>query len=104
MEELVMHLARIIYRLNGLSQEDKDKIIELVEETKKKSSKFVPPTIEEVTQYLKSENYSSPYKYAEQFVSFYGAKGWMIGKNKMKNWKLATKQWKEWEKKTKVLV
>ena len=37
---------------------------------------------------------------AEHFVSFYEAKGWMIGKNKMKDWKAAVRTW-ERSRKTK---
>jgi SOS response regulatory protein OraA/RecX len=104
MEEVLIHLSRIIYKLKEVSQEDKDLLTELILEMKKKSSKFVPPKVEEVSEYLKSKGYLYPHKYAEDFVNFYTSKGWMIGKNKMKNWKAATTQWKEWEKKTKVLV
>ena len=28
-----------------------------------------------------------------RFVDFYEAKGWMIGKNKMKDWKAAVRTW-----------
>lgn len=104
MKDLLIHLSRIIYKLQEVSQQDKEEILKLVKDINKKSSKFVPPTVSEVSEYLKQEGYASPTKYADQFVSFYGSKGWMVGKNKMKNWKLATKQWKEWEKKNRVIV
>jgi hypothetical protein len=103
MNDLLIHLARVIYKLKEVSQEDKELLITLVKE-KSKSSKFVPPTLEEVSDYLREQGYLRPQAYADQFVSFYGSKGWMVGKNKMKNWKLATKQWKEWEKKNNKLI
>ena len=30
---------------------------------------------------------------AQQFIDFYEAKGWMIGKNKMKDWRAAVRTW-----------
>ena len=29
----------------------------------------------------------------QSFVDFYTAKGWMVGKNKMKDWKAAVRTW-----------
>jgi len=57
----------------------------------KKSGKlFAPPTIDDIHQYLKEHNRQwADGNTAEKFISFYGAKGWMIGKNKMKDWGLA---------------
>lgn len=57
---------------------------------KKTSNVFTPPTVEEVTQYCKERNNNVD---AEMFVDFYSAKGWMIGKNKMKSWKHAVHTW-----------
>ena len=37
----------------------------------------------------------------EKFVDFYAAKGWMIGKNKMKDWKAAVRTWEKCEKEVK---
>jgi hypothetical protein len=104
MEELLIHLARVIYKSPTTSSEDKETITELVKAMRSTGKRFVPPTVEEVTTYLKENNYAYPGRYADEFVSFYEAKGWMIGKNKMKNWKMATKQWKAWEKKNKIIV
>ena len=104
MKELLTHVARILYSMDTVSASDKHKILELVSELKEKSSKFVPPTVLEVATYLTEQGFKYPQKYADSFVSFYGSKGWMVGKNKMKNWKLATKQWKEWEKKSNIYV
>jgi hypothetical protein len=103
MNDLLIHLSRVIYKLKEVSEEDKALLITLVKQAPK-SSKFVPPSLEEVESHLKEQGYLRPKEYADQFVSFYGSKGWMVGKNKMKNWKLATKQWKEWEKKNNKLI
>lgn len=57
---------------------------------KKQTTRFVPPTVEEVKQYCIENNYSLD---AQRFVDFYECKGWMVGKNKMKNWKAAVRTW-----------
>lgn len=57
---------------------------------KTKTTRFIPPTMEEVRQYCQENNYSVD---AERFVDFYECKGWMVGKNKMKNWKAAVRTW-----------
>lgn len=104
MKDLLIHVCRVIYKMNNVALEDKQQLAKLVTELSKKQSNFAAPTVGEVSEYLKEQGFMYPSKYADQFVSFYESKGWMIGKNKMKNWKMATKQWKEWDKKSKVLV
>lgn len=57
-----------------------------------RQTRFVPPTVEEVRAYCKErKNRVDP----EKFVAFYSAKGWMIGKNKMKDWKQAVITWEK---------
>ncbi len=58
--------------------------------TPKKSTRFIPPTLEEVAAYCKERNNRVD---AGRFVDFYTAKGWMVGKNKMKDWKSAVRTW-----------
>lgn len=65
-----------------------DKLSTEGEGTKRK--RFIPPSLEEVTAYCKERNNSvNP----NSFVDFYEAKGWYIGKNKMKDWKAALRTW-----------
>lgn len=53
---------------------------------------FKPPTVEEVRTYCQERgNKVDP----EEFVDFYKAKDWMIGKNKMKDWKAAVRTWEK---------
>ncbi len=52
--------------------------------------KFIPPTVEEVKDYVAEKGYNVD---AEKFVAFYASKGWMIGKNKMKSWRQAVVTW-----------
>lgn len=53
-------------------------------------SRFVPPTVDEVRAYcIERKNGIN----AEQFIDYYTARGWMIGKNKMKDWKASVRTW-----------
>ena len=58
----------------------------------KEKQNFVPPTVEEVQDYIYEKKYSID---AEAFVAFYESKGWMVGRNKMKNWKAALVTWEK---------
>ena len=71
-------------------EEEKDICMGADAQTPKKSTKFIPPTVEEVTAYCKERNNRVD---ACRFVDFYTAKGWMLGKNKMKDWKSAVRTW-----------
>ena len=63
----------------------------------RKGQAFSPPTLEEVAEYVKERgNKIDP----QRFVDFYTAKGWMIGKNKMKDWKAAARSWERQNEKT----
>lgn len=57
-----------------------------------KRGNFVPPSLQEVIDYCKerSNNIS-----ANNFLNFYEAKGWMVGKNKMKDWKACIRTWEQ---------
>lgn len=60
-----------------------------------KKKQFEPPTIEEVTEYCNQRRKGvNPQKWWD----FYQAKGWMVGKNKMKDWKAAVRTWEPEEK------
>ena len=57
-----------------------------------KPTRFVPPTIEEVTAYCKERNRGvDPIKW----WNFYDAKNWYVGKNKMVRWKSAVITWED---------
>lgn len=70
---------------------DIDKDIDIDnKESKAKSKRFIPPSLEEVISYCKERNNSVD---PQKWYDFYSAKGWMIGKNKMKDWKAAVRTW-----------
>ena len=55
-----------------------------------KSTRFKPPTLEEVTAYCKEkQNGVDPVKW----WNFYDSKNWYVGKNKMSRWKSAIATW-----------
>lgn len=60
--------------------------------------RFVPPTLEEVTAYVKErESKVDP----QGFIDFYSSKGWMVGRSPMKDWKAACRgaeSWERWER------
>lgn len=69
---------------------DKDMYMGADAPTPKKSTRFIPPTLEEVAAYCQERHNRVD---ASRFVDFYTAKGWMVGKNKMKDWKSAVRTW-----------
>ena len=53
---------------------------------------FIPPELSEVSAYCQErKNNVDP----QTWIDFYTAKGWMIGKNKMKDWKAAVRTWEQ---------
>ena len=63
-------------------------------ESVSRATRFTPPTVEEVAAYcLERKNHVDP----QRFVDFYAAKGWMVGKNRMKDWKAAVRTWEQRE-------
>lgn len=66
---------------------EKDKVIKGVI-----GGDFKAPSVDEVKEYCleRRNNVDS-----EKFVDFYTAKGWMIGKNKVKDWKACVRTWEK---------
>lgn len=75
----------------GEEEKEEDKEYKERDKEKEKTAKrFSPPTVEQVREYCKERNNSVD---AERFVSFYQAKGWLVGKSPMKDWKAAVRNW-----------
>lgn len=51
---------------------------------------FVPPTLEEVQEYILEKHYHFD---SETFMAFYESNGWKVGRNPMKSWKAACVTW-----------
>ena len=61
---------------------------ESIKEEKRK--RFLPPTLDEVREYCYERQNNVN---ASQFIDFYTANGWKVGKNSMKDWKAAVRTW-----------
>ena len=59
-------------------------------------NRFEKPTLEEVKKYCEERQNYVDY---QNFYDFYEAKGWMVGKNKMKDWKACVRTWERNSKK-----
>ena len=57
---------------------------------KQAGSRFKKPSIEELDEYIVSKGYPVS---AQEFMDFYDANGWKVGKNPMKDWKAAVRTW-----------
>jgi hypothetical protein len=58
--------------------------------TGQKRKRFVPPSVGEVKEFCEAHNLSVD---AEQFVDYYSANGWVVGKTKMKDWHATARNW-----------
>jgi predicted phage replisome organizer len=71
---------------------DIDKDIKKIIGDKPQTTKFTPPTIEQVQEYCKERNNTID---AEKFVNHYAASNWFRGKTKIKNWKACVITWEK---------
>lgn len=60
--------------------------------SKEKATAFRPPQLSEIVNYCKERANDVD---ASRFFNFYLAKGWMVGRNKMKDWKAAVRSWEK---------
>lgn len=71
---------------------DMDTEMDTEKEQKRKgeSSRFAPPTLDDVTAYCTERgNGIDP----QRFIDYYQSNGWKVGKNPMKDWKAAVRNW-----------
>ena len=74
---------------------DTEKEIEIEKKKKSKtSSRFTPPTLDEVIDYCNERLNGVD---AERFIDYYTSNGWKVGKNPMKDWKAAVRTWERSE-------
>lgn len=57
-----------------------------------RAKRFTPPTLDDVSAYIREHGSNVD---AQRFLDFYTAKGWMVGKNRMKDWKAAVRTWEK---------
>lgn len=59
-------------------------------EREKRSTRFTPPTPDEVQEYCDERRNGI---IGSEFCDFYAARGWIVGKTRMKDWKAAVRTW-----------
>lgn len=78
----------------GYCQKDKENNTSINNTSNKKEiykeKRFKKPTLEEVKEYCLERNNNIS---AEQFIDYYDANGWKVGKNSMKDWKASIRTW-----------
>ncbi len=74
----------------------KDRLGKDREDNSAKRTVFVPPTLEEVSQYCEERNRGVD---PNKWYDFYLSKNFMVGKNKMKDWKASVRTWEKDEPK-----
>lgn len=79
--------------LNSATIEYKESIREK-ENTPAKRKRFQPPSVSEVADYCRERGNTIN---AEQFVDFYEARGWKLGRQTMRDWKAAVRTWERRE-------
>ena len=92
--------AEVTLMKQNCNIEIRDKSIELRDKNNKESKqrKFTPPSLDEISQYVKAENLNVE---PTHFMDYYNSNGWLVGKNKMKDWKAACRNWSRRELKDK---
>lgn len=78
-----------VEQLQNNTDKERDKDIGIGEGDKKRTS-FVPPTLAEVSDYIREKGYAIS---AEKFIAYYESVGWMRGKTKIKDWRAAVRTW-----------
>lgn len=58
--------------------------------SRSKRSAFCPPSLRELSDYISEMKYSID---PEQFLDYYKANGWKVGKNPMKDWRATVRNW-----------
>ena len=67
-------------------------------EVRKKRTRFIPPTIDEIRAYCEERgNTINP----ERFFDYYESNGWKVKNNKMKDWRAAIRYWETNERNNK---
>lgn len=90
--------ADILPEVDALAKEFGYTIVEdetdVIPKKQSEVKRFVPPSYDEVREYMAKIEMSDPDKTAERFIAYYTSNGWMVGKMKMKDWKSACVTWK----------
>ncbi len=82
-------------RLDKTKGEETKDITPVAKAPVEQKKRFIAPLATEVYDYMieKQLTIEEANEQSDRFHDFYGSKGWMVGKNKMKNWKMAVNNW-----------
>ena len=86
----VIQMNTNVIQMNTDTDTDTDTDTYNIKKENIKEKRFTPPTVEEVRDYCRERNNNVD---PVTFVDFYTAKGWCVGKNKMKDWKACVRTW-----------
>lgn len=74
----------------GIEIDNRNRESESKSQSRDARARFTPPTVDDVRAYCQErQSVIDP----EEFVDFYAAKGWKIGKEPMKDWRAAVRTW-----------
>jgi hypothetical protein len=92
MGEIPLEIKKNLYPMDTLSRamDTLPIAIEQLNRIESNLNSNIPPSLEEVVAYCTERNNEVD---PQRWYNFYSAKGWMIGKNKMKDWKAAVRTW-----------
>lgn len=76
----------------SVSYIDKEKEPKGSKEKDVAQTRFTPPTVDEVSEYVAAKGYHFD---PETFVAHYESNGWMVGRSKMRRWKSACLTWEK---------
>ena len=98
-DEYTQKLIRTKGVVPTISRQSPDKVppnrIEQNRIEKKKTSRFAPPSLQEVTDYCQERN---NLVVPQEFIDHYQANGWVRGKTKIKDWKACVRTWEKSQK------
>lgn len=88
------------YTQDSIGKDNIDKAIYPSDKPKSRP-RFSPPTVEQVSEYVRERGSNVDPQY---FVDFYASKGWRVGNHPMKDWKAACRNAERWERHSKKKV
>lgn len=80
----------VVYQLDTQVRLGKDRIGKDRIDSSTTRTRFVPPTLDEITSYVEEINSRID---PQCFIDYYNSNGWMVGKNHMKDWKATVRRW-----------
>lgn len=83
------------YQDKEKKRKDKDTEKESKKEKEQRQKCAVPPTLEEVADYVRERGSNVD---PQDFIDFYAQKDWMVGRTKMADWKAACRRAEKWER------